>query len=46
MLKLGVSVLMIIIECGKRWREALAIRDEKEKEINNLEKELLKIKQQ
>ena len=35
-----------IIECGRRWREAREIRDDKEKEINDLEKELLKIKQQ
>ena len=35
-----------IIECGRRWNEAREKCDDKEKEINDLEKELLKIKQQ
>lgn len=35
-----------ILSCGEKWREACGRYDEKEKEIKELEKELLKIKQQ
>lgn len=35
-----------ILACGEKWKEACALYDEKKKEINELEKELLKIKGQ